>query len=54
MRSSHSLAKAEIVIEAWRRRYDAVRPRSALGYWPARARGRRVVGDGLAAVTSGR
>ena len=30
----HSLPEAQVLIEAWRRHYDAVRPHSALGYRP--------------------
>lgn len=30
----YSLAEARILIEAWRRHYNAVRPRSSLGYRP--------------------
>jgi transposase InsO family protein len=30
----HSLREAQVLIEAWRRHYNTVRPRSALGYRP--------------------
>jgi putative transposase len=30
----HSLAEAKVVVEGWRRHYNAVRPHSALGYRP--------------------
>ena len=30
----HSLREAQVLIEAWRRHYNAVRPHSALGYRP--------------------
>ncbi|HEY0291309.1 MAG TPA: transposase, partial [Hansschlegelia sp.] len=30
----YSLAEAKVVIEGWRRHYNAVRPHSALGYRP--------------------
>jgi transposase InsO family protein len=30
----HSLREAQVLIEAWRRHYDTVRPHSALGYRP--------------------
>ena len=30
----HSLREAQVLIEAWRRHYDGVRPHSALGYRP--------------------
>ena len=28
----HGLREAQVVIEGWRRRYDAVRPHASLGY----------------------
>ena len=31
----HSIREAQVLIEAWRRHYDAVRPHSELGYRPA-------------------
>ncbi len=30
----YSLDEARVIIEGWRRHYNAVRPHSALGYWP--------------------
>lgn len=30
----YSLAEAQVLIEAWRRHYNTVRPHSALGYRP--------------------
>lgn len=30
----YSLAKAKVLIEAWRRHYNTVRPHSSLGYRP--------------------
>ena len=30
----YSLAEAEVLIEAWRRHYNTVRPHSSLGYRP--------------------
>ena len=50
----HSLPEAQVLIEAWRRYYDAVRPHSALGYrppapeavlWPAWLSPRPTAGD---------
>ena len=50
----HSLPEAQVLIEAWRRHYDAVRPHSALGYrppapetvlWPAWLSPRPTAGD---------
>ena len=50
----HSLREAQVLIEAWRRHYNAVRPHSALGYrppapeavpWPAWLSPRPTAGD---------
>ena len=55
----HSLREAQILIEAWRRHYNTVRPHSALGHrppapeavaWPALALSRLAAGHGSPVV----
>ena len=37
----YSLKEVQVVIEKWRVGCNALRPHSALGYWPPAPRGRR-------------
>ena len=46
----HGLREAQVVIEGWRRHYNAVRPHASLGY---RAPAPEVVVPALAARTTG-